>query len=57
MKVGEKHNQPFRRSAGSALGGGGSPRGCVGEGPSKGRFHNLVLMPSWKFDVQKHKLG
>lgn len=57
MKVGEKHNQPFRRSAGSALGGGGSPSGCAGEGPSKGRFHNLVLMPSWKFNVQKHKLG
>lgn len=57
MKVGEKHNQPFRCSAGSALWGGGSPSGCAGEGLSKGRFHNPVLMPSWKFNVQKHKLG
>lgn len=57
MKVGEKHNQPFRHSAGSALWGGGSPSGCAGEGPSKGRFHNNVLMPSWKFNVQSTSLG
>lgn len=57
VRFGEKHNQPFRHSAGSALGGGGSPSDCAGEGLSKGRFHNLVLMPSLKCNVQKHKLG
>lgn len=55
MEVGEEHNQPFRSSAGSAL--GVSPSSCAREGPSKSRFCSHVLVPSWKFNIQKHKLG